>query len=326
MLHHFDIYEDLKNGMFQVRTKTDVYAIEFQDEEKAALFIALAGILGKDPDLALSALVSKLERTYPKEKVLDVLQELDANNFLSFDNARELSKTLGIKKDNPYGPSATEPQKPAAITFVGDKSLGRLFIKKAEQYGFDQVNLFSAINDADDQQIRKILADSDFLVVDGHHWNPLFLERFNELAVEANKPWLYIGGIEGANLKVGPIFWGEECGCYHCLKLRLKSHDTYLNYSDEYETHLKANHQTAKPDRLPGYDILVDMIASYAVLETSKYLHCWSVPETWKSYISVDVFTYGVTKHHLLKVPFCEVCQPELAYSPAPWLEPVTLR
>lgn len=47
MLHHFDIYEDRKNGVFQVRTKTDVYAIEFQDEEKAALFVTLAGFLSQ---------------------------------------------------------------------------------------------------------------------------------------------------------------------------------------------------------------------------------------------------------------------------------------
>lgn len=323
MLHHFDIYEDRKNGTFQVRTKTDVYAIEFQDPEKAALFIELAGLLNKDPDAALTGLVNKLERSYPKEKIFDVLQELDANNFLSFENARELTKTLGLKKDDPYG---VGEQKLSTISFVGEKSLGKLFAKKAEQYGFPQVKLFTNITEADDQQIRQVLADSDFLVVDGHHWNPLFLERFNELAVEAAKPWLYLGGIEGGSMKIGPIFWGEECGCYHCLKLRIKSHDAYLNYSEEYENHLKANNLTAKPDRLPGYDILVDMIAGYAVLETSKFLHCWSVPETWKSYVSINVFNYGMTKHHLLKVPFCEVCQPELAYAPAPWLEPVTLR
>jgi hypothetical protein len=77
---------------------------------------------------------------------------------------------------------------------------------------------------------------------------------------------------------------------------------------------------------MQGYEVMLDMIASYAVLETSKCLHSWSVPETWKAYVSIDIFSYNVQKHHLLKVPFCEVCQPQLTYSPAPWLEPVTLR
>lgn len=324
MLHNFNVFEDKVNGVFQVRTKTDVYVIEFQDEQKTEIFKALAELSEKDPEISLSEIIKKFEKDYPKEKIYDVLQELDSYSFLTYENADELHKATGKAPDNRY--ASYDVKKVHQITFVGQKELGNSFINKAEKYGFQGVKFIEITPDLRESQIKKMLNESDFLVVDAHHWNPAFLEEFNELAVEANKPWLHIGGLEGSNLKIGPIFWGEECGCYNCLKLRIDSHNDFLAYGTEYENYLKQNRMTSKPDRLQGYEVMLDMIASYAAIETSKFLHSWSVPETWKAYVSIDVLSYNVQKHHLLKVPFCEVCQPQLEYSPAPWLEPVTLR
>ncbi len=325
MLHNFNVFEDKVNGVFQVRTKTDVYVIEFQDEEKTELFKAFAELSEKDPDISFGNIIKKFEKKYSKETIYSVLEELDSYSFLSYQNADELHKAIGRNaSENKYGTYDTS--KVTQITFIGQKELGSLFVNKAAKYGFEGVKSIEITPDLREPQIRKLLNESDFLVVDGHHWNPAFLEEFNELAVETNTPWLHIGGIEGSNIKIGPIFLGEECGCYNCLKLRIDSHNDFLAYGTEYENYLKQGRLTSKPDRMQGYEVMLDMIASYAVLETSKYLHSWSVPETWKAYVSIDVFSYNVQKHHLLKVPFCEVCQPQLEYSPAPWLEPVTLR
>ena len=62
------------------------------------------------------------------------------------------------------------------------------------------------------------------------------------------------------------------------------------------------------------------------LLEVKKFIMQWSIPSTWRTIIKIDIDSFDLDKHSLLKKPFCEVCKPKLEYNPAPWLESITLK
>ncbi len=166
----------------------------------------------------------------------------------------------------------------------------------------------------------------DFFVVDSVEWNPYYTELINRKALENNKPWLFVGGFEEYLLKVGPIFYGKETGCYNCLIKRIKSNNDYVNYLNGYESYLKAHKKSSKHDDFIYLDVFYDIVANISLLEISKFFEFWSVPVVWKHFITINAINYEMDRHALLKVPFCYVCKPELEYNPSAWLESVTLK
>jgi hypothetical protein len=70
---------------------------------------------------------------------------------------------------------------------------------------------------------------------------------------------------------------------------------------------------------------MFDMLSSICILETIKYVTGWAVPTLYKSVLTFDLFDYDFKTHTVLKAPGCSVCGPVVDFSPAVWLEPVTL-
>jgi bacteriocin biosynthesis cyclodehydratase domain-containing protein len=157
-------------------------------------------------------------------------------------------------------------------------------------------------------------------------WAPYYIEKINLYALKYNKPWLYIGGIEEISIKIGPLFYGKETGCYNCLISRIKSNHEYPEHLQSYETFLRENKIASKPDIVPNVNIIYSIIASLTMLEVMRFIEEWSLPVTWRTLIVLNIFDYDLSKHTLLKMPFCEACKPKLEYNPAPWLEEITLK
>lgn len=326
----YQIFEDHKHGIYQIRCKDDFFTVEFYDPEEKEIF--LTGIRRlENNERDIDHILRQLYDQYPKEKVNAVIEELRHLDLLAEDDLRDrFAKHLGEQVNfwdyskSPKSPSARQMQErieSSRLAIIGKKFQGELIAQKAKMSGFEHICTLEITAPA--EQILDSIEKSDFSIVDADEWNPSLLEQINQLAVTNNIPWLYMHGCNALSASIGPLFTGRQNGCYHCLMTRLKSIMEFVPYFEEFEKHLKKSRgaSTCCGAPIPLYDL----IASISVLETLKYITEWSVPSLYKTFITIDYFTLLITHHKLLKVPTCPVCEPQQDFLQAPWLEPVTL-
>lgn len=316
----YDIIKDEVNDVFQVRTKANVFLISFDDPEKRTLFQEFCDMV-QGNKVSYQQIYRNLTGKYTEEKVLDVLSELKEYQLLP-QEFNELAFGETKVGEEVFNYLARFEKR---ILFVGGNELGVPFIEKAAREGYKNAEHISRI-DHDFEAIEAAMGRADFIVVDGHEYNPRLLKLINAMALRQGKPWLLVGGIEGTELNVGPMFYARETGCYECLSKRRMSQDEALGFNRIYHEHLEQAGKAGRPDKFIDNGILLDLTLNYVFIEMSKFLAEWSVPETWKAMLIIDLFTYKMRKHHLLKVPYCEACNPHVQHNLAPWLEAVTLK
>lgn len=321
MIKNFDVFKDQKQNCYQLRTKTNSYTLEFDDKEKEDIFLNIVSEIKKNKGLNLKELKRKVQTKSNKPKVIDVLKTLDKYRFLSFEISIELKDKI---KDVEYQYSSDVKQVSDFILGIfGQGGLTKKIEEKAEVENFKEVKTYLFNNEID---IEKAVNKSDFIIVDANEWSPFHIELINKTALKYNKPWLYVGGIEETSIKIGPLFYGKETGCYNCLISRIKSNHEFPVFLDSYEDYLRSNRKGSKPDIIPNSTIVYNIIADLTLLEVTKFIEEWSLPVTWRSVVKINITNLNSTKHSLLKKPFCEVCKPELEYNPSPWLEAITLK
>jgi thiazole/oxazole-forming peptide maturase SagC family component len=321
MIENFDIFKDDNHNCYQLRTKTSSYALEFDDKERENIFLDVVLQLQQRNDLTLKELKQKVQTKTNESKVIDVLKILDEYHLLSFEVSKELNYKNN-KQEYEYS-SKLKQQSDFVLSIFGEGELTSKIEKQAKQEKFKNVNICIYSDGID---IEKEVEKSDFIIVDANRWSPYHIELINKSALEYNKPWLYVGGIEETSIKIGPLFYGKETGCYNCLISRIKSNHEHPTFLSSYENYLKNNKLSSKPDLIPSSDIIYNIITNLVLLEVVKFIEEWSLPITWRCVLNIDITTLNIVKHTLLKKPFCEVCKPKLEYNPSPWLESITLK
>jgi len=331
----YDIFEDKKHGLYQIRCKNEVITVEFNDTEKEQIFLEIINEAPeRQKDLDFAQLTNHLVKKYKKEKVLDVLNNLKELDILEENNikdnfANELRVQLNFfsRSSNEYGSACKIQNKieNTKILMLGNEFFINILGDKASISGFKQIEKIKVADDSElDTKIETYISECDFLIVDTDRWYPLLLEKINQIAIEYDKPWIIIMGIDGTVASVGPLFVGKETGCYNCLIMRLKSCMEFLPYFEEFEKHLK---QTRKRARSGGsFVVIYDIIASISIIEALKYITQITVPVLYKNFITFDFFSYEVNIHPFLKVPGCSICGKKIEFNPSPWLEPITLK
>jgi bacteriocin biosynthesis cyclodehydratase domain-containing protein len=330
MLHQYDVFEDKRHGCFQLRNKSEVLKVEFEDQEKRDIFLRIAANFQQEQIEEYQRLTKRLKKDFSADKVLSVFNELKQNDLLPADYT---GATGNSQSDNGQGANQSFSffQAPTAgdsipveakVGLVGEGDILNLLQQKAKNSDFQNVDTLVLNDKLKDQQLIDYVTEQDFLIVDADLWNPYYLNLINETALEQNKPWMLIRGVEGGHGYVGPLFWGKETGCYHCLISRIKSNMEFRSYFEEYERYLTKHRKHARKEWAPPF--FQEVLTSLALYEAHKFLSEWAVPEIYGAQLSLS-FTLDLNRHTLLKSPLCEVCKPTLDYNLAPWLEAVTL-
>jgi len=323
MRDKYDIFKDDEYNCYQLRTKSDSFTIEFEDIEKENIFLEIIDHLDQKRNHSLDELKLKIQKGKNEAKVIEVLTVLQENQLLPFEIPYK-KKNTGSANYSHDDTLNTKSIKDVRISVFGEGKLTSMLKKHAKLIGISNISVCSFNNGK--AKILKAVDKSDFFIVDANRWAPYYIELINESALAKDKPWLYIGGIEDASIKIGPLFYGKETGCYNCLISRIKSNHEHPNFLTSYEEYLRRNKLSSKPDVIPNSDIVYNIIVNMALLEVAKFFENWSLPITWRSVISLNIFSFSSRKHDLLKKPFCEVCKPQLEYNPSPWLEAITLK
>jgi len=312
---------------YQLRTKTITYRVDFDNKNQENIFVNAVGIL-QSSNPSLSSLIQKLMSNGSEKKdVLEVLSILRDANLLP----EKISEGLKVKENNSKeSPKLAgfipEINKRTKLVLFGSGELFKTIQQAAETRKIYNVQSYEYKTDMTEAQIEKIVSSSDFCIVDATEWAPYHLEIINQMAIKHNKPWLYVGGIEGPEIRIGPFFYGAETGCYNCLIGRVKSNQDNFSYLENYEQFLKEHKLASKPDIPFNKDIIYGMASNLIMLETTKIIEGWSIPSTWKAIISINYISLEIRKESLLKLPYCEVCNPKVDYNVSPWLDEVTLR
>lgn len=315
MLANFDLFEDSTNGGYQIRTKTEVYSLEFEDDDKKKTFIQIATILKNNNNISYKRLLKKVKTKENSSIVMDVLQILFENGLLPYEYASEFSCSIE--------PDFVSVLPETSLSVISSKSFGEKVKDISKGLEFKNVAIYSYSENID---LKKITSKSDFIIAEASEWSPYHLEMLNDLALTKNIPWLYVGGIEQLNMSVGPFFWGKETGCYECLISRLKSNDPNARYLASYEERLRKSKQKGKADSTFNRDLYENILVNFTLLEVIKILDNFGLPLTWRTKVNIDYSTLEKTSHTLLKKPFCQSCKPILQYNPSPWLESITLK
>ena len=322
MIDKFDVFKDETNNCFQLRTKSNAYALEFDDVEKEMIFLKIVDAIQDKPSINIKQIKGLFEKGIDP-KVSEVLNILNEYGFLPIPTSMELvGKEISEQKNN-KNYNALEK---ISLGIIGEGELFETLSKRASSISFDKITRRNYSELKNSKDIEKLILSVDFIIVDANHWSPFHLELINKIALENEKPWLYVGGLEEISLKVGPLFFGKETGCYNCLISRLKSNHEYPEMLTAYEGYLHERKTASKPDLFPSLEIMYGLISDIVFLEIAKFYESWSLPLTWRTVLSFDIMTYQMGQHSLLKKPFCEVCKPELEYNPSPWLEAITLK
>ncbi|RZT97059.1 bacteriocin biosynthesis cyclodehydratase domain-containing protein [Ancylomarina subtilis] len=322
MIDKFDVFKDEANNCFQLRTKSNAYALEFDDIEKEAIFLKIVKSIQGNPSISLKQIRGLFEKN-TDPKVTEVLNTLNDYGFLPIPTSMEL---VGKNNNEQTTNSSYNALEKIDIGIIGEGPLFEILSKRANSIHFSKIEKknYSELKNTED--IEKLIHSVDFIIVDANQWSPFHLELINKIALKNEKPWLYVGGLEEISLKIGPLFYGKETGCYNCLISRLKSNHEYPEMLTAYEGYLHERKIASKPDLFPSLEIIYGLISNLVFLEVAKFYESWSLPLTWRTVLSFDIMNYQMTQHSLLKKPFCEICKPELEYNPSPWLEAITLK
>lgn len=323
MLHLYDVFEDSKHNVFQIRNFNEVLTVEFSGDKERKIFLEiLKESNSQGENLKIENLISALNKKYDKSKVLTVINQLKEYELISEQDIKEQFEENIIlwgssKRSNPKFENFK-------VGLLGSGQLLDFLEDKCEKSGYKQIQKQELKEGLTLTDFERIISDNDFIIYDSDKWNPRYLEQVNQLAFSLNKPWILIRGCSGTTGSIGPLFYGKETACYNCLMGRIKSNMEFLPYFEEYEKYLIKTKQSAKSEG--GFTLLYEMLAATAVFEMTKFALDFAVPEIYGAYLTVDMFTYQFTKHTALKSPKCSVCKPSVDYDLAPWLEPILLQ
>jgi bacteriocin biosynthesis cyclodehydratase domain-containing protein len=326
----YDIFEDDRHGVFQVRHKDEATTIEFRDDTRRTVFVQIVEHLADHPAASSSALFDVCDAD-DEPLVMDVIDQLTELGIISDETVRSLPRSLLEAQDglfsrggSEYG-AASELQEQIAqtnLTFFQSPHLADLLDAKARTNGFECLTHFDVTASYTQEDVDRIVGDADLMVVNGDPWNPQLLEWINHAALEHQTPWIFLSGTDATQGTVGPLFFGDRSGCYECLLQRQKSCKDFLPYFEAYEQTLRDREMTGQPGRT--YAAVYDLLVSIAMLEAVKFVTKAAVPVLYKQFLTLQVRDYEVQTHSVLKVPDCPACgQDELR--PSPWLEPVSL-
>lgn len=326
MNQNFDIFYDIDNNVYQVRTKSEAFIFEFLNKEEECIFLKIVDLYRKANVYTYQFLKEELKE-YEDSKVIDVIQELQSCELLNERNLQEAKVNQG-EHHNRYDlwngliPFAST----CKLGFIGHCQLCDLVFDKAKNMGYTIFNCIKTpCDNHTEEELSRFIEGQDFIVMDATYWSPRMLSTFNSLMLLTGKPWIYVDGmIDSVHYSLGPIFHGEETGCYECLESRIESNDYNRAFSLSYKKYLEENNEFSKNTivSLPIEEIVANLI----MMEINKCILGIGVPETWRNILLFNTHNYSITKHYFLKNPLCTSCHPRLSYTNSPWLENIILK
>jgi oxazoline/thiazoline synthase len=139
------------------------------------------------------------------------------------------------------------------------------------------------------------------------------LNDINAAALRAGRPWLLVRPL-GLELWLGPLYVPGKTGCHQCLRQRLKRNRLAHKFVAD-RNKLPQPPVTARA----GLPATIDAACALAAVEIAKHLAGVTDASGLEgNVLSLDVHTWSMQIHALIKHPACPACGKRVAREPAP--------
>lgn len=300
---------------YQLHCAGKMYKIDFDDPVMLEMFEILVS-----SNYTYPRLVEKLIKKYSKNVILDFFKNLKENNLIFYEDDDALMKGKLYDPEIDINVKWKEMNVGLILTTGNSQAVD---IAKKSDLAECKFSIFKYDNSSGQEKLEQFVSDKQFVIVDKTSYIPALLNMLNEVAIKRNLPWLLLSCIRANKAFVGPLFYGEQTGCYSCFEKRVKS--AFPNFKElvVYEKWLdEQNHPSCM-----GHveQSLYKLAYQFAILEVKKFLLNYGFPHTYKQVLEVDFNEYNTQWHHFYKVPFCPHCNHKQKDACTPWLDPISL-
>jgi len=127
------------------------------------------------------------------------------------------------------------------------------------------------------------------------------LATYNQLSIRTGTPWMLVRPV-GGQLWVGPLFVPARTACWACLAERLRLNRSVESYVRGRlgRDHLPISRAAAPPTTRIAADV--------AALEAARFFALDSGTTVEGRLVSLDIVTWTVTTHVVVRLPHCPAC------------------
>lgn len=171
----------------------------------------------------------------------------------------------------------------------------------------DQVRPTSAV---DPMELAPLWSVADLVIAcaDDPTERLRLFQPLNDVHLQHELPWL-IAHLNGDQVLLGPLLVPRETGCYRCLEMREESRLPHRAEFLAFKRHVSSRWEVQSADHAPP----AARIASGAIaMEAVRILSWVGFPATFRTMIAMDLRSFEVEHHTLLRVPFCDACGPHV--------------
>ncbi len=313
--NYYDIVK-CSDNTYQLHCSGKMYKIEFDDKNQLKMFEEIIALKKKK----YSEIIISFLKQYPKDEILKFFGSLRDNGFIFFENDESLLK--GFLFDPLSQVDENLKNKSIGIVLSANNKIAVDIVKSSELNGA-KLSFFTYDSLPTEKKIEDFVDDKDFILVDATSYSPSFLHLFNKIVIKKSIPWLLISCFRANKGFVGPLFYGEETGCYSCYDKRVKSAFPHFKEQMNYENWLDEHNI---PGKMGDIEIsFYKLVYSYAIVEIKKFLLSYGFPHTYKRLMEIDFDEYTTTWHNFYKVPFCPHCNSKSVHANVPWLDPISI-
>lgn len=164
-----------------------------------------------------------------------------------------------------------------------------------------------------DENVQKAVESSDFILCALDPGQSSTIYKLNRVCLALKKDWLVCQSA-GTEVSVGPLIIPEETACFLCLKMRMvacaevpEDEFAFQRYFDRH----KHDDSATRENLVFG----ANLAGQLAALETLKYFSQALQRTTQGRIAVVDLLDLTITKHMVLRKPWCPACQVEFEAS-----------
>jgi adenylyltransferase/sulfurtransferase len=211
----------------------------------------------------------------------------------------------------------TTPADPylSSVFAPGDEGTGRTEVVRNKLAELSPATTYIAYDGPlnTDEDIQKALGQADFIICALDAGQSSIVYKLNRVCLAGKKDWL-VCQAAGVEVSVGPLIVPEETACFLCLKMRVvacaeipEDEFAFQRYFDRH----KQDDSATRENLVFG----TNLAGQLAALETIKYFTDSLERTTLGRVAVVDLLDLTITKHMVLRKPWCPACQVQIETS-----------